>query len=192
MIAYKGCWEDLTCTFGKGKYQYFKGRKIKEESSKCAARGLHCAEYPFDCFHWYPPGKGCCYFEVEAAGSLDECGWDTQISCTEMTLLRQLTVFQMAARGMMYMVEYPKRAWECQAEGVSVTRDRAQGHGPDTIGIARGERPKVKGAEGSILGLLCEDSDGNIIDAKVFQVKGGIKPDTWYRLEGRVLKETEG
>ena len=78
------------------------------------------------------------------------------------------------------------------SRGRQRTRDRAQGHGPDTIGIARGERPKVKGAEGSILGLLCEDSDGNIIDAKVFQVKGRIKPDTWYRLEGRVLKETEG
>ena len=39
MLAYKGFKEDLTCTFGRGTFQYEAGQTIKEESSRCQNRG---------------------------------------------------------------------------------------------------------------------------------------------------------
>ena len=53
MIAYKGFNGDLTCTFGKGVFQYEAGTTIEEDRSKCARTGLHCAEYVLDCLKWY-------------------------------------------------------------------------------------------------------------------------------------------
>ena len=97
MLAYKGFKEDLTCTFGRGTFQYEAGQTIKEESSRCQNRGLHCAENPLECLRWYPLGYGNRYFLVEASGSLDELGGDdTQLACTEMTLVRELSVKEMA------------------------------------------------------------------------------------------------
>ena len=46
----------------------------------------------------------------------------------------------------------------------------------------------VRGREGAILGLIREE-DGTIKDAKLFEVKGDIRPDTWYGLEDREPKE---
>ena len=35
MIAYKGFNKDLTCTMGKGRFQYEVGKSYKEDSAKC-------------------------------------------------------------------------------------------------------------------------------------------------------------
>lgn len=189
MIAYKGFRGDLTCTLGKGTFQYSAAEPAKASRSKCADSGLHCVEYPLECLEWYPPCRGNRYFEVEAEGSIDECQEDTKIACTRMTLLRELTVFQLAALGMMYMVRYPLRAWELQGYGYEVKRDRAAAAQGGAVAIARGIRPRVRGRAGAALGLLVEDTDGAIQAAKAFQVAGGVKPDTWYVLEGNKLKE---
>lgn len=62
MLAYKGFKKDLTCTFGQGIFQYEADQTMKEDSSKCQDRGLHCAENPLECLRWYPLGKGNRYF----------------------------------------------------------------------------------------------------------------------------------
>jgi hypothetical protein len=191
MIAYKGFTKDLTCTFGKGIFQYAPGQTIKESRSKCTSAGPHCAEYPLDCLKWYPPGRGSRYFEVEAAGSIDECEEDTRIACTQLTLIRELTVFQLAAKAMMYIVEHPLREWEVCCENLMTARDRAWTRTEYDVAIARGRRPLVKGVSGSVLGLLCEDDEGRIKDAKAFKVGGKIKPGIWYTLENRELREAE-
>ena len=41
MIAYKGFNKDLTCTMGKGRFQYEVGKSYKEDSAKCASRMIH-------------------------------------------------------------------------------------------------------------------------------------------------------
>lgn len=46
MIAYKGFNKDLTCTMGKGRFQYEVGKSYKEDSAKCASTGFHCTEEP--------------------------------------------------------------------------------------------------------------------------------------------------
>ena len=191
MLAYKGMRGDMTCILGNGTFQYEKGAIIREDASKCARRGLHCAEYPLECFKWYPLGRGNRYFEVEAAGSIDEDGADTKISCTEMTILREMNVFQMAARAMMYMVAHPTREWQMRGSLLDVSADRAEGQGAGSVAIARGSRPRVKGKPGSVMGLLVENADGDIVSAKVFEVKGIVKPGVWYTLSGRELEVAE-
>ena len=108
MLAYKGFNADLTCTCGRGRFQYEIGKTIKESKSKCRNSGAHCAEYPLECLRWYPLGCGNRYFLVEASGSLDELGGtDTQLACTEITLLKELSLRELVGHAMMYMVNHP-------------------------------------------------------------------------------------
>ena len=53
MIAYKGFNKDLTCTMGKGRFQYEVGKSYKEDSAKCASTGFHCTEEPIEVLSWY-------------------------------------------------------------------------------------------------------------------------------------------
>lgn len=191
MIAYKGFKGNLTCTLGNGVFQYEPGQTITEESSKCARRGMHCTEYPLECFTWYPPCKGNRYFEVEAGGSIDECEGDAKIACTQMTLLRELSVFQVAAKGMVYMVEHPQREWEISGGNFAAEKDRAEALKEGAVAIARGRQPRVRGVSGAVLGLVKENAKGMIVDAKVFVVRDKIKPGIWYTIRNRILREVE-
>ena len=191
MIAYKGFNKDLTCTLGKGAYQYKPGETVREEQSKTASTGFHCTENPLECFYWYPLGQGNRYWMVEAAGSLDECGDDAKIACTEIPLLKELTIPEMAAEAMAYMIRHPVRAWETSGRLLEVKRDKAEGAGPGSIAIARGKDPKAKGKAGSVIGLLAENDSGEIISAKLFRIDGTWKENTWYAINGWELNEVE-
>lgn len=190
MLAYKGFKSDLTCTFGRGTFQYHTGQTIKSEGSKAQHTGLHCAENPVECLRWYPLGGGNRYFLVEAAGSIDELGGtDTQLACTEMTLLKELSLKEFAGHAMMYMVKHPLRDWKRDSRMLQITEDEAEAD-ENGIAIARGLHPKVKGKQGAVLGLI-RDNGGLIEDAKLFAVEGEIKPDTWYTLKDRKPVEVE-
>lgn len=189
MIAYKGFTKNLTATLGKGTFQYKEGETYEEERSKCFSGGFHCAEDPFDCFSYYGLGKGNRYFTVEAQGSLDEDGSDTKISCTRITILRELTLKEMGYHKLKYMILHPKREWKKSGHLYKVEEERAEGEGKGSIAIARGKKPMVKGKKGSILGLLCEQEPGLFTEAKVFEVAGEVRPDTWYRLKDGKLQE---
>lgn len=191
MIAFKGFTKNLTATWGKGVFQFKEGETYTEEESKCFHTGFHCAEDPFDCFCYYSPGSGNRYFMVEAAGSLNEDGSDSKIACTQITLLKELTMKEMAYHKIRYMILHPARKWQVSKNNYEILKDMAKGKGKNTIAIARGKNPKVKGKAGSILGLLCEQEEGVFEQAKVFEVKDDIKPDTWYRLVDGKLQEAE-
>lgn len=188
MIAYKGFDSQLRARWGSGIFQYEAGKTYEEKRSKCFSGGFHCAENPLDCLKWYPLGGGNRYFLVEAAGSLDETTGDSKIACTRITLLRELTIKELAGHGMMYMVRHPLRDWESLGIRLQICKDKADATGAGHIAIARGETPMVRGAEGAILGLIREVG-GLIEDAKLFEVTGDIKPYTWYTLENRTPKE---
>lgn len=191
MLAYKGFKSDLTCTFGRGTFQYQTGQTIKSEGSKAQHTGLHCAENPVECLCWYPLGGGNRYFLVEAAGSIDELGGtDTQLACTEMTLLKELSLKEFAGHAMIYMVKHPLREWKCDRRMLQIAEDEAEADGAGHIAIARGLHPKVRGKHGAVLGLI-RDNGGLIEDAKLFTVEGEIKPDTWYTLKDRQPVEVE-
>lgn len=187
MIAYKGFKSDLTATLGKGVFQFKPRETVEEERSKTANTGFHCTENPFECLAYYPLGQGNRYFQVEAFGDIDEDDGE-RIACTKMTLLKELSLKELAGYGMMYMIQHPLRAnWEQSRRCLSVKLDEAVAEAEGHIAIARGYLPKVKGKVGSILGLIVEPEPGNITGAKLFVCE---KEDTWYTLHGsRELEE---
>lgn len=192
MMAFKGTHGDMTCTYGNGTYQYSLGQTLREEKSKAQRTGLHCAENPLEILKWYPLGHGNRYFRVEAGGSIDELGGDndSQLSCTEMTLVEELGVKKLTGYAMVYICSHPSRKWKQAGENLEVKEDEACGAGAGSIAIARGKNPKVKGAAGSVLGLIKEDENGQIEAAKVFAVEGKVIPNTWYTITpSRILKE---
>lgn len=190
MIAFKGFNKDLQCTLGKGIYQYKPGATVKEDRSKTADSGFHCAEYVLDCLAWYPLDGKNRYFKVEAAGSVDETDGDSKIACTEMTLLEELSAVGIAGEAIIYMARHPKREWEHSSRNVAVKRDRAECESGFGIAVARGRKPLVRGKEGAVIGLVKEDSRGNVRAAALHVAgKDGIKADTWYTIEGRMVKE---
>lgn len=192
MIAYKGFTKELTARLGRGEYQFRAGETVREESSKTARSGFHCCENPFECLSYYPMGQGNRYFQVEAAGSIDEDGTE-RIACTELTLLRELSVKELAGHGMMYIVQHPMREkWKQSYSLLKVCEDTAYADREGAVAIARGQHPKVKGAAGSILGLILEPQPGVITAARLFVTGRNAKPDTWYTLkEDRKLEEVE-
>lgn len=192
MIAYKGFSRNLTAVMGHGTYQFRLGKKEVTEKSKTAKCGFHCCENPFECLSYYRLGNGNRYFMVEVSGNIDEDGAE-RISCTELTLLQELTLKELAGHGMMYMVKHPLREkWQQSGYLISVQEGKAHAKEKNEIAIARGAAPVVSGAEGSILGLILEPEPGRITTAKLFVAGADAKADTRYTIrEDRSLQEVQ-
>lgn len=182
MIAYKGFTKDLTATYGKGIYKYQVGMTLYEEKSKTRSTGFHSAEYILDCTNWYALDGKNRFFEVEAGGSIDEEQGCSMVVSTEITLLRELSLPEIALEAVKYMITHPHREWEKSGSRLSVQMEKAEGS-TDAIVIARGSRPMVKAGKGCIIGLILENKAG-IQSAIVRAVdeKGVVKPDTWYTI----------
>ena len=52
MRVYKGFNKKIQAKYGKGTFQYEKGKTYKEEKSKTRSTGFHAAEYILDCLQW--------------------------------------------------------------------------------------------------------------------------------------------
>lgn len=167
MIAYKGFRQDLTCIG----YQFVKGKNITKEAN-CVKNGFHCAENPLDCFLYYPNWQHSVYWMVEAAGDLDEDGYDSKISCTELTLLKEMTMQDMFAAAMGYYIKHPERKFEQGTRGpVRVSKDYGEDGGTGFL-IIRGKSPKAYVKAGQIAGFLVEETgSAMIIGARIFQAK---------------------
>lgn len=174
MIAFKGFTKDLKARLGSGAYQFEAGKTYTEESSKTVRSGFHCCENPFQCLSYYHLNGEDRFFKVEAAGSIDEDDGE-RIACTEITLLKELSVLEFALEGMKYMINHPSREkWQQHHRGATVQLDMAEASEANHIAIARGENPRVKGPEGSILGLIREREGFGIVDAKLFVVEASV------------------
>lgn len=181
MIAYKGLDPDMVASLGSGRKRLVPGVRYTEAASKTGRGGWHCTEDPFGCLAYFPLGNGNHYFQVEAAGSIDEDGCG-RVACTELTLLRELTVKELAGYGMVYMAMHPARGgWAREGSHIQVAAGRAQAGGCGHIAIARGAHPEVCGAEGSILGLILESKPGEIVAARLF-VADGQQAGRWHTL----------
>ena len=110
MKAYKGFCKDLTCLG----FRFKEDEVNRTKEANCLKNGFHCAENPLDCFFYYPNWNNSVYYEVDASGDLDEDAVDSKISCTEMRLVRRLSLKQMLFEAAVYMVEHPKRQWNCR------------------------------------------------------------------------------
>lgn len=193
MRAYKGFTKDLTATMGRGVYQFEMGRVAVTEKSKTASSGFHCCENPFECLGYYPLGSDNRFFLVEAAGDINEDEYE-RIACTELMLVKELTLKELAGHGMMYMIKHPMRTgWKQARTHLTVTDTDSYAENTEDIVIVRSAYPKVKGVKGSILGLIVESVPGVITGAKLFNVDENVKVNTWYTLdvEDRKLIEVQ-
>lgn len=191
MRAYKGFTRDLVSRLGDGKEEtccFIPGETKEVEASKTVSCGFHCCENPFECLRYYALDGENRFFVVEAAGDIDE-DEDERIACTRITLVKELTPFELALEGMRYMVSHPMRQrWQQSGRGVTVMPDRAEAKQKGSIAIARGGHPVVTGVEGSILGLILE-TDGMITEAKLFVVSGQQSGREYTLTAERKLKE---
>lgn len=179
MIAYKGFKEDLTCTMGKGTFQYEPGVTYKEDSAKCTSTGFHCTEDPLGCLYWYD-GEGDRYFMVRAEGDINEDDCHSKISCTELTLVKELTRIHLAAHACRYMQKYPKR----KIESKYVLSEQGKTEG-DFI-IVRGKHPEAAGRKGTVFFLIQEEEKSQKVKViEAYEVDGkDIKPDKYYTIGG--------
>lgn len=179
MIAYKGFNKDLACIMGKGTFRYEVGKTYKEASARCANTGFHCVEEPVEVLTWYSGGSSR-YCIVEAGGDVHEDGYD-KISCTEMKILKEITLQQLGILECKWIQDHPERDCSSHVEkdsGVAVRNG---------IVIVRGKNPKAAGDEGSTIFLLREGKrTKEIEEVGVFQIDGEeYKPNTYYRVDGR-------
>lgn len=171
MIAFKGFNQDLTC---RG-FQFRENEINRTEQANCRENGFHCAENPLDCLNYYGNWRQSVYYEVEAFGDLDEDALDSKISCTEMKLIKRLSIQELLFKGMVYMVKYPKRDWNSYVK-------KEEGKAVNGFAVVRGKSPRACGDIGSHLAILKEDEGRqNISEVALFTIDGEkYKPDTWY------------
>lgn len=179
MVAYKGVNPDGTNRLGKGRILYEVGKTYKEERSKTVAAGFHCCENPFECLSYYTLGEDR-FFQVEALGDIDEDG-DERVACTEMKIIRELTIRDFVMAGLSYMVSHQKReGWEKTKCSVKIARDVASA---PLVAIARGRNPVASSQEGGYIALVGEDVNGYIWAVRLKKIDGKkYKPGINYTL----------
>lgn len=184
MLAYKGFTKELTARLGKGIFRFEAGKTYTEEECKTARNGFHCCENPFECLAYYPLNGGNRFWLVEAAGDIDE-DESGRIACTEITLVKELSLKEFAGHGIMYIVKHPSREkWQKKYAYCTVESNQGCAGCKNDIAIARGEQPIVRGVIGSILGLICE-REGKILTARLFEIDGEkYRENEWYTVNG--------
>ena len=178
MIAYKGFNKDLVCTMGKGKFQYEVGKTYREDEARCANTGFHCVEEPIEVLRWYS-GEAARYCIVEAAGDIHEDGND-RISCTEITILKEVTLQELGALECKWILEHPDRKTSGR-----IRKNEGTATGKEIV-IVRGKNPKAKGQVDSTIFLLKEEKKGkNIEQIGIFEIDGKeYLPDRYYKVDG--------
>lgn len=178
MRAYKGFNKDLTC---RG-YQFIENsinRYTAKDNAKCVSHGFHCAENPLDCLTYYPSMNQSAYFVVEAGGDIHEDGTDSKLSCTELTLIKKLSLEEFVYCALIFVAKHPERDY-----GRHIKMEEGSSNTNEFV-IVRGKQPKAKGPAGSVLGLIQEyKTTKRIKGINFFRVDGvKIKADTFYNID---------
>lgn len=170
MIAYKAFEPGLICR----SYQFVMGLN-QTERADCRANGFHCAENPLDCLSYYPDISKSEFCLVKTGGDIDEDGNDTKIACTELTIIRNLTLEEFFLHALAFMVYRPNREWSSH-----VKKDRTQAN--CGYAVVRGIDPVARGGLGDILAFAKEDVTGTTISQITLARVDGTKilPDIWY------------
>ena len=185
MIAFKAFSKNLTSTHGdykKRDFYFEEGKTYVEEECKCARNGFHCAENPLCCLTYYKEDAR--YFIVKAEGDINQDGIGSRISCTKLTLVREISLLEMGVYACQYIQKHPKR----KLESCYAVRD--YGECNTEFLIVRGKQPAAKGKKGSVIFYLKEDSDGNIVKICPVEIgQDGYKANTVYEFKGGKIRE---
>lgn len=183
MIAIKGFNGSLSCTMGKGTYHYKIGATYTEDVARCGKTGFHAVEEPIDVLKWYS-AAGSRYCIVDAGGDIHEEG-DGRISCTQITIVKEINLVQLGLLECKYLQTHPERQYSNY-----VRWEEGRTKEENSIIVVRGKHPKAAGGKGTTLFLLREAKRGRKIEEiAVYQIDGKIyRPDIYYRTDGRVAK----
>lgn len=183
IMAYKAFNKDLTCTMGRGKFQYEEEKWFEEKEANCVRNGFHCAENPLDCLNYYGDIEKAVYYIVLADGDINEDGTDSKISCTRIKLVKRLTLVEFVAHALNFLYDHPER------ESSHTVSER--GTARKNFVIVRGKEPIAKGEVGTVIGLLKEEPESSIItEIGLYTVgKQGITPGVWYNIRGEAAEE---
>ncbi len=182
--AYKMFNKDLTCTRGRGCYQYIPGEWAEEQEANCVRNGFHCAKNPLDCLSYYPDWDSSQCWIVEVAGDIDEDRVDSKISCTRIRLVRQLTLEEFVAEACSYMIHHPHMRINSHVSGKPAKAGR------NHFVIVRCLEPMAMGEDGDVVGLLKEDSRGQIFAGNVFTIgTAAHKAGVMYNVYGEEVME---
>lgn len=186
MLAYKAFSSDLTARMGSGHFQFEPGKTYEEQECKCAHNGFHCTENPLGVLDYYNSMYDR-YFIVEAAGDINQDGTGSRISCTRLTLKKEITRIQLAALGCEYMRKYPER----ETESSYVLKDRGRTIEEGDFIIVRGKHPQAAGVKGSYLFFVQEKKTSmEIAGIYAIEIDGEeYKEGTWYGLRGGAVCE---
>lgn len=138
MLCYKMTDGDLCC---RG-VQLRLGKQHIESAADCAARGWHAATDPLCCLTYYSDEKRSRFLLCDAGGDIDEDGSDEKLSCTELTVLRELTRYEFVVHAVAYILRHPQKY--------------PKGYTHGSICIARGVEPCAIGAQDDILAFIRE------------------------------------
>lgn len=178
MLAYKITAAGLVATMGENRnYQLHMGLN-ETPKANCARNGFHCAENPLDCLNYYPRLEGNEIYMVSAGGDIDEDSYDSKISCTELTIIREISVAEFVAAALLYVRKHPNRPTHNRIKTISATAEGG-------FAIAKGKNPRLKAEKvGDVLGFVKKNGDD--IEVKVLIADGEkVKPGVWYDFEGK-------
>lgn len=180
MRAYKAFNAKLQATMGRGIFQFAPGETYEEPECKCATNGFHCAENPLCAMDYYP-GTDSRFFVVEAGGEINQDGFGSRISCTRITLVKEITRIQLAAHACLYIQRYPERDMESR----HAKRDKGTCWQKGDFLIVRGKSPMAAGKKGTYLFLIQEYKNSSRIKGicPVYIDGDEYLPDTWYALQ---------
>ena len=184
MRAFKAFNADMSCTLGKGKYQYAENMTFTEPRAQARECGFHCAEYILDCLKYYSANRDIVICPVEALGDISEDGTDTKVSCTILKIGRRLTWENVVLEAIRYLVNHPK------FEDPKIRRER--GKSSDPYCIVRGKSPAAAGTKGTVLGMIQEGPRGKVKAIAIYKVNGReYKPGKYYDIDGKEVKDAE-
>ena len=170
MIACKAFNPGLVCLG----YQFVMGKNVTDKAN-CRQNGFHCAEDPLDCLSYYSDIHRAVFCLVDAGGDINEDDCDSKISCTELTILKELTLDEYFLYSLAFMTDHPKRQWSCH-----VHHDKAAAC--CGYAVVRGIDPVASGKIGDYLAFAKESVDRSHIEQiALVRVDGeSILPDVWY------------
>lgn len=186
MLAYKAFNSKLQATMGKGTFQFEAGKTYEEDECKCARNGFHCAENPLCALSYYR-SMDTRFFIVKAEGDINQDGTGSRISCTKLTLVKEIDRIQLATHACLYIQKYPDR----DEESDHVRKQKGTCHTEGDFIIVRGKSPRAAGVKGSWLFLLQEDKRSKKIEGiyPIFIDGEEYLENVWYGIKGGAVCE---
>ena len=215
MKGFKGFDKDLRCHG----MQYAIRETAKHSGTvRMCNSGLHFVEHPLDALTYYPLHKDSRYAEIEADGVSSQTEKDSKRVAQSLIVTAELKIPALIKAAVEFTFQKAKpttgRSAHSATTGDSArsatTGDAAHSAttgrsahsattgdfahssalGKNTIAAALGYNSKARGAKGSFLVLAEYKNDGVTVKAVgVAQVRGKIRPDTWYALKNGKFTE---